>query len=199
MDGGWGVAIMAKLTGAQLRYLRHHRIEVEETFDASGLKRADYGQRMKVEGKLVAYGVTRCKYGHSLRTRRGQCIECFPASIAFSRRSELSGYIYICESFDGKLFKIGFSRDEPQNRIYIANLEGYGGLLDWRITFFAWSERAGAIEIAAHQKLAPFRSKRTWIRNGQLTKSTELYDCQFLIALRSVMDQLTVDELDASS
>jgi len=62
---------LARLTKAHLRYLKHHGIEPEEAFDASGLKRAEYRPRMKAEGKFVAYGVTPCHNGHALRNRYG--------------------------------------------------------------------------------------------------------------------------------
>lgn len=88
---------------------------------------------MKAEGKLVAYGVTRCHRSHNLRNRYGKCIQCFPATIAFGRRKELSGYIYIAQSVKSDLFKIGFSADVHDNRIYIAKLEGYAGARDWQI------------------------------------------------------------------
>ena len=65
---------MGRLTKEHLRYLKQHSIDVEETFDASGLKRAEYRPRMKAEGKFVAYGVTRCQNGHGLRNRYGTCI-----------------------------------------------------------------------------------------------------------------------------
>ena len=186
---------MARLTKAHLRYLEHHGIDVDETFDASGLKRAEYRPRMKAEGKFVAYGVTKCHNGHSLRNRYGTCIECFPASIAFARRSEMSGYLYLAKSADLGLIKVGFSGDDPDNRIYIANLEGYGGAWDWQICLTVWADHAGAKEIAVHQSLADFRAERAWIRNGAGIVAREMFDCELAAGIDALMSQLTAREV----
>ena len=188
---------MGRLTKEHLRYLKQHSIDVEETFDASGLKRAEYRPRMKAEGKFVAYGVTRCQIGHGLRNRYGTCIQCFPASIAFARRSELPGYLYIAQSTDVGLFKVGFSSDDPDNRIYIANLEGYGGAWDWRICLTVWSERAGAVEIAAHRSLADFRAERAWVRNGADIVSKEMFGCDLTEVIGGLMEHLSFQEIQA--
>lgn len=188
---------MARLTNAHLRYLKHHGINVEETFDASGLKRTEYRPRMKAEGKFVAYGVTMCHNGHSLRNRYGTCIECFPASIAFARRSEMSGYLYLAKSADLGLIKVGFSGDDPDNRIYIANLDGYGGAWDWRICMTVWADHAGAKEIGVHQSLSEFRNERLWTRNGAAVVSKELFDCDLGVAIETLSAHLTAKEQQA--
>jgi hypothetical protein len=188
---------LARLTQKQIRYLSHHRIGLEETYDASGLKRASYRPRMKAEGKFVAYGVTRCHNGHSLRNRYGTCIECFPAAIGFARRSELAGYIYLAQSRDIELFKIGFSSDDPDNRIYIANLEGYGGAVDWCIRLRVWSGRAGKIEIATHKSLVEYHADRAWVRNGLDAVATELFNCDLDDAINALMKHLSFEEIQA--
>ena len=150
---------------------------------------------MKAEGKFIAYGVTRCHNGHGLRNRYGTCVECFPATIAFARRSELSGYVYVAESKDIRLFKIGFSGDDPDNRIYIANLDGYGGVGDWTIRLRVKSGRAGAIEIATHRSLVGYRTNRDWIRNGSEVVATELFDCDLEEAIAALMEYLSFAEI----
>lgn len=188
---------MARLTKAHLSYMKRHGIEPEEAFDASGLKRAEYRPRMKAEGKFVAYGVTPCHNGHALRNRYGNCIQCFPASIAFARRSELPGYLYLAQSSDLGLIKIGFSSDDPDNRIYIANLDGYGGAWDWRICMTVWAEHAGAKEIAVHRSLFEFRNERLWIRNGAVVVAKELFDCDLALAIETLAAHLTAREQKA--
>lgn len=76
----------------------------------------------------------------------------------------MSGYLYLAKSADLGLIKVGFSGDDPDNRIDIANLEGYGGAWDWQICLTVWADHAGAKEIAVHQSLADFRAERAWIR-----------------------------------
>jgi T5orf172 domain len=151
---------------------------------------------MKAEGKRIAYGVTRCHKGHGLRNRYGTCIECFPATIGFARRSELAGYVYVAESKDIRLFKIGFSGD-PDNRISIANgnLEGYGGAWDWQILLRAWSGRAGAVEIATHRSLAGYQTDRDWVRNGSEVVATELFDCNLQEVINALKEHLSFEEI----
>jgi hypothetical protein len=185
---------LTRLTNAHLRYLKDHGIEPEEAFDASGLKRAEYRARMKAEGKFVAYGVTPCLNGHALRNRYGNCIQCSPAAIAFARRSELAGYLYLAQSSDLGLIKVGFSSDDPDNRIYIANLDGYGGTWDWRIYMTVWADHAGAKEIAVHQSLFDFRVERAWVRNGAAVVSKEMFDCDLAVALGALSAHLTARE-----
>ena len=185
---------MAKLTKEQLRFLARHSIEVSEAFDASGLSRSQYGPRMRDEGKFVAYGVVRCQKGsHSLRSRSGNCIQCFPASIGFSRRATLSGYVYIAQSNMGKLIKIGFSGD-PDDRIYIANLEGYGGAYDWQIRRMVWSDRAGELERALHRDLESYRIDKEWVRNGYTVWTRELFNCALGTASKALGRNLSAGE-----
>jgi predicted GIY-YIG superfamily endonuclease len=188
--------LLVRLTKDQIRFLEKHGIPLSEAFDATGYSRASYSERMRELGKVVAYGVTRCKKSrHSLRSRHGTCIQCFPASIAYARRAYLPGFVYIAQSHINRSLKIGFSGDDPDNRIYIANLEGYGDAWDWRIRRLVWSERAGKIEAATHQELAAYRSDEEWIRNGTLIRTRELFSCSLATASRALVRNLVPDEI----
>src|SRR5688500_19781785 len=124
---------MARLTKADLAFLGRHGIPVALTFDASGLSRAVYGPRMKLEGKFAAYGVTRClRRGHSLRNRHGTCLRCFPASIAFIERANSAAFVYIAQARRSGLLTIGYSADQVDSRLYIATLEGFGACCEWQ-------------------------------------------------------------------
>jgi len=161
-----------------MAFLAHHGIDLSRTFDASGLKKSEYGSRMKVEGKLVAYGVTPCeREGHSLRSRRGNCIRCFPASIRFQERADEAGYVYIAQSPRTKLIKVGFSHDQVENRIDIANWEGFGGCHDWIVRQSQYSSRAGRVEIFVHQRLQPHFMPVQWVRNGRTIETREIFRC----------------------
>src|SRR5690348_7499758 len=122
---------MAKLLKRDEQFLVRHGISLDLLFDASGMPTWKWKERMREEGKLFAYGV-RCFRGHSLKARSGNCIRCNTANIAFQMRSARSGYVYIARSASRKLTKVGYSADDPWNRIYIANLEGYANAQDWR-------------------------------------------------------------------
>lgn len=186
---------MAKLTKADIAFLERHGIPLSATFDASGLSRAEYSERMKAEGKFAAYGVTRCSAErHSLRNRHGTCLRCFPASIAFINRAESAGYLYVARSRCSGLIKIGFSSNQVDNRLYIANLEGFAGCYDWTKRATWKSRRAGRVEIAIHQSLSAFAVRRCWPRNGSTVESKEVFKCTLKAAIDAVNSLLTEAE-----
>ena len=171
---------MTKLTKLQKEYISRHNIPISWMFDASGLTRRRYHDLMKLEDKYFAYGVVPCKNGHSLRTRSGDCIQCFPASIRFQMRYFEVAYVYIAGSKQLKLIKIGSSKD-PENRIYIANLDGheYAGASDWRLLFSMYVRQAGKIETDVHSQLRPFQRQISFCRNGTKQTATECYSCSY--------------------
>ena len=186
---------MARLIKADLAFLERHGISTTLTFDASGLPRSVYCERMKAEGKFAAYGVTRCQRGgHSLRSRHGTCLKCFPATIAFIERANAPGYVYIAQSIRSGLLKVGYSGDQVDNRLYIANLEGLGGCYDWdkRVTWK--SKKAGRIEIALHQALSAHAVLKTWPRNGAYVETKEIFDCEFETAKTALENLLNERE-----
>jgi hypothetical protein len=91
--------------------------------------------------------------------------------------------LYIAKS--GRLTKVGFSTD-PGNRIYIANLEGYGGRSDWKIRAWLYSANAGRLERAVHQRLASFVEELEWSRNGARRPTREVFRCTYSQAAQAV-------------
>lgn len=170
---------MAILTQDQLAFLTHHGVTLAEALDATGMKRAVYRPLMKARGLRVAYGVTMCPRRHTLRDRYGHCIQCNPASLAFAARKSLSGFVYIAVSEETGMYKVGFSRENPSNRIYIANLEGYGDASDWELRLIAWSKKGGAVESSLHYILDSYREERYWYRNGECVVAREILRCDF--------------------
>jgi len=174
---------MAKLTKADIAFLEWHGIMLSETFDASGLSRSEYGPRMKAEGKVAAFGVTRCaRERHSLRYRKGTCLRCFPASIRFLQRADEAGIVYIAHSEQIDRIKIGYSSDQVDNRLKIANYEGLGCAYDWRKIATFKSRSAGRIELNLHAALVSFAEPRLWIRNGKPIYTREVFDCTYDVA-----------------
>jgi hypothetical protein len=183
---------MAKLSKDDARFLEAHGIPLAAVFDASGMRTRDWKAAMREQGKLIAYGVT-CLRGHSLKTRSGNCVRCNTANFAYALRSERAGYVYIARSANLKLIKVGFSND-PDNRVYIANLEGYGGAKDWTIRTWIMSDRAGRIELDVHVALKSYNSPRFWIRNWEEIEAREIYDCTLKIAQLALFAQLSPTE-----
>lgn len=167
---------MAKLTKRDEQFLTRHGISLDLLFNASGMPSWQWKARMREEGKLFAFGVS-CLRGHSLKTRSGNCIRCSTANIAYQMRSERDGYVYIARSAGRRLTKIGFSADDPWNRIYIANLEGYAGASDWRVVQQHYGMNAGRLELALHAALREHWKPQTWYRNGRWCEAREVYGC----------------------
>ncbi len=169
---------MARLTKEQEDFLAHHDIPLSSVFDASGLKRREYSEIMRGEDKDFAYGVTECLNGHTLRNRSGGCIQCRTSRIAFQMRHRRSSYVYIAGSLASQLIKIG-SSNEPNNRIYIANLDGYANSSDWQPLFQIHVQQAGRIESDIQSKLRPYQRRINFVRNGSEQVATECFACSY--------------------
>lgn len=183
---------MARLTAEQRRFLKSQGFSDPQgvALDGTGKTRAQYRKALSSEGKLFVYGIAPCPRGHTLRASGG-CPQCNTQYVAFARRARQPGYIYIAKS--GRLTKVGLSNDAP-NRLYIANLEGYGGVQDWRLRAWVYADRAGKIERAVHRSLAEWLAPSVWIRAGQRTETRELFRCSYGAALAALQGQLTPDE-----
>lgn len=185
---------MADLTTEQLQFLRHHKISESETFDATGYRTSDYKRVMSEMNKLIAYGVSKCINGHSLRTRSGKCVQCRPSAIGYLRRSMKAGFLYTAYSETLDLYKLGFAEKDPGSRIYIANLEGYGGAHDWMVRHSVWSDRAGRLESMIHSDLSDVRVTKCWVRNGQEITTRELYRKDYYRLMQAFHAHLTWEE-----
>lgn len=171
------------MTLDQYAFLYHHKIPWDKVLDATGIRTKDYQAFMSQEGLLVAYGVTPCKeYGHTLRTRKGHCAQCNPAALAFLKRWDEAGYIYIATSEDTGLCKVGTAKDV---RARIANLNriGYGYATDWVGRWHVEVDNAGKIESAVHQRLAGYKETGGYLADGYANECTELFNCSDDVAL----------------
>jgi hypothetical protein len=169
---------MARLTKEQKVFLDRHNIPLSWVFDASGLARREYSEIMRGEDKYFAYGVTECLNGHTLRNRRGGCIQCNPASIAYQMQHYRSSCVYIAGSMASRLIKVGTS-SEPNNRLYIANLDGYANSYDWQLLFLIHVQQAGKIESDVQSKLRPYQRRINFVRNGTEQVATEFFACSY--------------------
>ena len=187
---------MGRLSKRDKEFLQQNGISLELVFDASGMPTRVWKQRMREEGKLFAFGV-QCLRGHSLKARSGNCIRCNTANIAYQMRSNRAGYIYIARSKSLGLTKVGFSADDPDNRIYIANLESYAGASDWDIVMRVNSAEAGRLELDLHSELREYRLPLCWIRNGEECEAREVYECGAQEAIDAVTAVLRKRRLSA--
>ncbi len=177
---------MAKLTDGQIKFLGIQGIPLSQVFDATGMKSSEYKQIMKDIGMVVAIGVTPCDAsGHKLRTRHGHCVQCGTHNLAFLKRYDDLGIIYVAKDATSKLAKIGTAKD-ASGRENSLNRVGYGGSNNWKIEFAQQCERAGRIEFNVHQALSPYRVSKSYWKQGHLVDCNELFDCDVELAITTI-------------
>jgi hypothetical protein len=181
---------MAWITTAQKNFLKHHQIPLGRVFDASGMRPGDYKREMSALGKLVAIGVTPCsKAGHTMRTAAGHCAECRPANLAFHRRYDAPGEVYVARSKGVRLTKVGSAKSAVE-RVRHLNVYQYGGGSDWQIEFYEATATAGRIEFAAHQLLSKHSASGTYFKGGRDIECQEIFSCSVTVAVNAVRQAL---------
>jgi len=180
----------AMLTLEQWSFLIHHKIPLDRVMDASGMRTKAYQAFMSREGLWVAYGVTPCReVGHTMRTRKGHCIQCSPAALAFLKRCDEPGWVYIATSEESGLCKVGTAKDVYE-RIAMLNRIGYGYTTDWVGRWVAEVDNAGMVESIVQQSLAGFRETGGYLVRGYGAECTELFNCSLETALDALKEVL---------
>lgn len=179
-----------ELTKEQIEFLKHHKIALKDTFDASSFSStAVYQQRMKDDGKIVAFGVTPCKNGHQLRTRSGHCVQCDPKKITFIKRHVSHGIVYVSGSFRGKLIKVGFTANSVSRKESI-NRTKYGGFDDWETLCSVECSGAGKVENKIITILEKYRYRKTYQHDGKDQEAYELFSCAYETVMNAVKTAL---------
>ena len=189
---------MAFLTKEQESFLRSQSISSSMLFDASGLSQAEREKRMSELKKYFFYGGAPCKKGgHTLRTKKGHCIQCDTSKIAYQLRSSAKGYVYLAYSQQTKLIKVGFSESDPDARELNINKEAYGNISDWEIhTRIKLEKDAGRREFEIHALLARYLKPISYIKNinAPAVECREIFECELSHAKKifdSVVHQKT--------
>jgi hypothetical protein len=165
-----------QLTIEQLNFLKSHDIDLNQIFNAKGWKTAAYKDLMSKRKLLVAFNVTPCLYGHTLRLRSGHCAQCNPASIGFLKRYDSSGYMYIAESKHQELMKVGFAKNYSKREKSLRSTY-YGNISDWKIICVFYSKSAGNIESNLKSKLKDFSVIKSYVHDDKILETSELYKC----------------------
>lgn len=156
---------------------------------------------MKDLGMLVAYGVSPCgNGGHSLRTRAGHCVQCNTHAIAFLRRHDESGEIYVAVSRKAGLVKIGTATDAPK-RMQTLNSYAYGGNDDWTVAFRCHCEKAGQVEFLAQKSLREQQARGSYTKLNQEIECRELFGCEpaeAITAVKGAVAQIGVQTIHPS-
>ena len=170
---------MAELTSDQIRFLKEQKIHPKFVFNAQGLSKTDYRVIMKELNKMIAFNVTPCKKeGHTLRTRSGHCCQCDTAKIAFQKRNDSAGIVYIAGSLTGEVVKIGFSK-AVEIRTESLNRTKYAGFNDWKILYALKSNDAGKIETKSNSLLHEYAFSLDYEHDGHWQDSHETYHCAY--------------------
>ena len=179
-----------KLTKTQIKFLDQHNISIDQVFDATGLSQMGYSELMKEGGFVVATGVSRCKKGnHSLKTRSGHCVMCNPANLAFQKRHEIAGDLYVLYSSSKRLVKVGVAGDADE-RVISANKQAYGDINDWKLKFSIRVNNAGQAEKIIHDALAEYKKPRYFIKDSQHVLAQEIFSCSIKYAVESIQLRL---------
>lgn len=169
---------MSGFTDEIRSFLRSQRIAESDVCDASMLSPRRYKRAMEREGKLFAIVKNPCYRGHRLRSHKGHCIQCDTSRIAYVTRPHKEAYVYIVGSRRHRVIKIGWS-ETPWNRGPHLNNIGYGGIQDWKALYYASYLEAGKVELSAHSVLSRYATPRTWIREGEVQESREIFKCSY--------------------
>lgn len=137
------------------------------------------GPIMKAIGADVAFGVTPCELaGHTLRDRHNHCVQCRSTNLAFQRRFNEEGRLYILTSKSIGRVKIGSTTRPVADRVRELRKYSYGGATDW--TLSAATSRpiknAGKAEWMTHHALEPYRRPAAFLRYGLSVCAVELFE-----------------------
>ena len=177
---------MAELTEDQLDFLKRCDVPMSRVFDATGYRTGEYQKLMSLLELWVAYGVTPCKAeGHTLRDRKGHCVECKPANLSYLRRHDESGEVYVAWSKSNQLVKIGSASDADE-RTRQLNYYMYGDCFDWTIVYKKYVSRVGKVEARAHQLASEYYTHGYYIKEGYCIECRELFSCEIDIAIEAV-------------
>lgn len=174
---------MGRLTSEHTSFLKSHGFVNPRgiALNAAGMTTREFRLALSDQGKLFAYGVAPCKRGHTIRAAGG-CPQCNTACLKFARHNISPGYVYIARSVSSRLIKVGSSA-QPSNRIYIADLESYGGINDWKVRATAFVHEMGRVEKEVKNSLREYSAPRVWVRNGSERVAREIFKCTLTTAL----------------
>lgn len=180
------------LTKEQIDFLQTHKVHPRFIFDASGLSKVQYRPIMKELNRYIAFNTTACKQlGHTLRTRAGHCCQCNTASMAFQKRNDSDGVVYVAGTLVGQVVKIGFT-ESVDKRLESLNRTKYAGFSDWEILFAVSSSNAGRIETKANVLLGVYEYPVDYLHDGHWQDAVETYRCS-LSKAKEIIQQVCLD------
>ena len=167
------------LSEEQIHFLKNQNIPLHLVFNAFGMSKSEYRVIMKELNKLVAFNVTPCKKsGHTLRTRSGHCCQCNTATLAYQKRNDSAGIVYVAGSKSGSIMKIGFSKAmEVRSKSLIRTK--YAGQSDWEILYAIKSKNAGTIDTKVYSLMNKYSLEFEYNHDGEWHDSHKTYHCSY--------------------
>lgn len=178
----------AMLTPQELAFLYAHEVPLSRVFDARGFQVREWKSIMSTAKLWIAYGTTPCqRAGHRLRTRKGHCVQCNTATLAFLKRHDFPGSVYVAYSSSLRLVKIGCTANiETRQRSLVS--DGYAGASDWRIRFHCNCSDAGRIEFLTQRALRSRHTPVSYFRQAtaNFVCASELFRCSLAQAKKAL-------------
>lgn len=186
----------SSLNKDQIEFLAKYGVPEESIFNATGLRTSTY-IRMMGEGDFdIAYGTTACKkYGHTLRTSSGACIQCDPSKFSYLLRHRRLGEVYVAESnTNNTIVKVGCCKSSHE-RLTSLNSEKYAGRYDWRLKFYHGVQNMGLVESEVHASLNLFAiSNMYYLKEGEKTLCREIFSCSSEVAIEILNKAIKKDQ-----
>jgi len=133
------------LNKKEISFLSLHGLSADDVYDGRNETRAYYRINAKQMGKTVILGSPCNAAGHRLKTRAGHCVQCDPAKLAYEKRYHNSGFVYLAESKQAGLIKVGVTQNIKSRKDSL-NSTMYAGAIDWRIINSENVQNAGKIK-----------------------------------------------------
>jgi hypothetical protein len=178
------------LSRDQIEFLARHLVPERSIFNAKGLSKSTYQQRMRNEDCDIAYGTTPCeKAGHTLRVRSGHCVQCNTATLSFQLRNKSSGEVYVVESSrEPRIVKVGSSVSSA-TRLSNLNSEQYAGRTDWASRYYYGVKNMGMVEFEIHATLSKYAiTDKYYLSNGNRTLCREIFSCSAEMAINALKE-----------
>lgn len=176
----------------EIKFLSTHGLTSDDVYDGRNETRANYRINAKRMEKTVILGNPCNAGGHRLKTRAGHCIQCDPAKLAYEKRHYNTGFVYLAESKQAGLIKVGTTQN-IKSREDSLNSTMYAGAIDWEIIHSKNVQDSGKIEKNIQRKLKRFSvNGLLYEKNGKMQEATEVFNTEKATAINAFDGSLEI-------
>jgi hypothetical protein len=180
---------MLNLNESQREFLFSHDVPLDLIFDATGMANDTYLNVMRCDDKILAFGVSPCAQGHTMRVSSG-CPQCNEKYIEFAMRYKRANYVYIAGSRMQQKIKIGVvtGANDLQRRIEMLNTNFYADAWDWQLLCHMHAGKyATIIESNTHFTLLKWAETSDCIDSCEELVSREIFSCRYIDAKMALL------------